>query len=182
MPQDLLDHTYQVFDKMDVDGNGAISIKEAESYFKGFGKVSAMALFAAIDSDDSGHIDRDEWAQYFKDLYESGIYEHDEIVEEIDGMLEGEPFSLQARQMNENLRAAAADPRGNAGGSGGRGRRGSRELTNPVMMPNASKDLRNDRRSMKTDLALDLVDKAPAEGETRGAKRKVDRAATLEWG
>ena len=39
-----------------------VSTLGVHRYFKGFGKVSAMALFAAIDSDDSGHIDRDESA------------------------------------------------------------------------------------------------------------------------
>jgi len=114
------------------------------------------------------------------DLYESGIYEHDEIVEEIDGMLEGEPFSLQTRQMNENLKAP---PAGGSGANSNRGRRGSRELNDPAMIPKQSKDLRNTRRSVRTDLALDAVDKAPGEYEGRKTKtNKNDRAVADEWG
>ena len=56
-----------LFDAVDTDANGVISLKEFEVYFEciGVGKEHAKASFDAIDANHDGKISRDEFANAF---------------------------------------------------------------------------------------------------------------------
>lgn len=62
-----------LFDAVDTDADGVISLKEFEVYFDamGVGKKHAKASFNAIDSDSDGRISRDEFMSTALDFFNS---------------------------------------------------------------------------------------------------------------
>jgi Ca2+-binding EF-hand superfamily protein len=89
----------EVFHKMDADGGGSIEVDEAQKFFSrsAFSKVSAKAMMDAMDKDSSQSLTIDEWTDYFDMLWASELYDEEEMEEEIQGMLEGQPFTLASR-------------------------------------------------------------------------------------
>jgi hypothetical protein len=99
MPESLSKMVRDVFSKMDADGGGTIEVDEAQKFFSksAFSKVSAKAMMDAMDKDSSQSLSIEEWMEYFEKLWASKLYDEDEMEEEIQGMLEGQPFTLASR-------------------------------------------------------------------------------------
>ena len=77
-----------VFAQMDADGGGTIEVEEAQKFFSrsAFSKVSAKAMMDAMDKDLNQSLSREEWNDYFEKVWASGLYDQDELEEEIESM------------------------------------------------------------------------------------------------
>jgi len=60
--------------------------------FKSFKKLGVGELLEAMDEDKDGYISKEEWMFYFKKVKNTGLYEDEEIMEEVDMFLEGYGF------------------------------------------------------------------------------------------
>jgi len=78
-----------LYNKMDNDAEGGITLEEAKSFFSGtFGKLSAEAMFREVDQDSDGTITGKEFAAFWVQVRKAG-YSEAQVLEELDDMLEG---------------------------------------------------------------------------------------------
>jgi len=89
MPQSLFAKLESFFNKIDVDGDGTVTLDEAIAFWgKNFAKVNATAMFREVDSDGDGSITFDEWLSFWSNVLTHG-YEADDLEEEVEMLLEG---------------------------------------------------------------------------------------------
>jgi Ca2+-binding EF-hand superfamily protein len=82
----------ELFRKMDRADKMYISRHDAEGFYQGnFKKISADAMFNEVDVNCHGQITADEWMKFWTQVKGSG-YKEQQIVEEIDQLLEGNPW------------------------------------------------------------------------------------------
>jgi hypothetical protein len=116
MPAHIAKMVFDVFAQMDADGGGTIEVEEAQKFFSrsAFSKVSAKAMMDAMDKDLNQSLSREEWNDYFEKVWASGLYDQDELEEEIESMLQGLPFTLAARLQSAGggIRSTSSVPKG----------------------------------------------------------------------
>mmetsp|Transcript_14930 Transcript_14930/g.38354 ORF Transcript_14930/g.38354 Transcript_14930/m.38354 type:complete len:401 (-) Transcript_14930:284-1486(-) len=79
----------ELFMRLDHDGSGEITRKEAMQFFKtGFGNISANAMFNEVDTNVSDTITRDEFLNFWEQVRQSGYTEQD-LSDELDVIMEG---------------------------------------------------------------------------------------------
>jgi len=79
----------EFFYKIDKDRSNAVTLAEAETFFRGaFGKMSAMAMFNEVDVDRSGAITAEEFMKFWIQVRNAGYKEQD-VLDELDMLIEG---------------------------------------------------------------------------------------------
>lgn len=89
VPPPMLGKLQTVFKKMDADGDGVISKKEANAFWDtNFAKVNAGAMFNEVDEDHDGNVSEEEWLYFWKNVLQHG-YTTQEIEDELDELIAG---------------------------------------------------------------------------------------------
>mmetsp|Transcript_16957 Transcript_16957/g.45662 ORF Transcript_16957/g.45662 Transcript_16957/m.45662 type:complete len:144 (-) Transcript_16957:433-864(-) len=99
LPPEVVAKVKELFDKMDENHDGVVSLKEAEHYWSAgklgkFGTMSARAMFSEVDDDGNMNISFDEWVDFWKNVRNNPMhtYSDEEISEELQAMLDGEAW------------------------------------------------------------------------------------------
>jgi Ca2+-binding EF-hand superfamily protein len=80
----------ELFHAIDTDGTNNITKENARIFFKGaFGKLSTDAMFNEVDMDGSGAISGEEFASFWVQVFQTGLYKEEDILEELDEMKRG---------------------------------------------------------------------------------------------
>mmetsp|Transcript_13409 Transcript_13409/g.15216 ORF Transcript_13409/g.15216 Transcript_13409/m.15216 type:complete len:126 (-) Transcript_13409:307-684(-) len=78
-----------LFRKMDIDGSGDITRKEAvEFWSKSFAKLNAEAFFNEVDADESKSITLEEYLDFWEQVKKNN-YSEKEILQEVNNMIHG---------------------------------------------------------------------------------------------
>lgn len=89
VPPNMLRKLQTIFTKMDADGDGAISKKEANAFWQtNFAKVNTGAMFNEVDEDHDGNVSEDEWLCFWKNVLMHG-YEAQDLEDELDALIDG---------------------------------------------------------------------------------------------
>ena len=89
----------ELFEKIDAEKNGTISLAEAERFWSEgklgrFGKVSAAAMFNEVDANANKQITYAEWVAFWTNVRSSKDHQYTDadITEEITAMANGEAW------------------------------------------------------------------------------------------
>lgn len=89
VPPDMLGKLKTIFTKMDADGNGTITKKEANAFWRtNFAKVNAGAMFNEVDEDQDGNVSEAEWFIFWKNVLSHG-YTAQDLEDELDELIAG---------------------------------------------------------------------------------------------
>ncbi len=84
LPEMLQKKVIELFKLMDKDGSNSIEKKEAKEYWKkNFSQVNTIALFDQVDVNGDGSIELEEWIQPWMDVYKTGKYTEEELINEV---------------------------------------------------------------------------------------------------
>ncbi len=84
LPIDLNNKAVELFKLLDKDGSNSIEKKEAKEYWKkNFSQVNTIALFDQVDVNGDGQIELNEWLQYWTDVFKSGKYTEEYLINEV---------------------------------------------------------------------------------------------------
>ncbi len=87
LSQHLLAAVKSLFDKLDIDKDGHVTLDEAKAHWaKNYAKLNATAMFNEVDTDESGTITFEEWIGFWENVINSG-YEEEYVLEELAEML-----------------------------------------------------------------------------------------------
>ena len=82
----------EVFNLFDVDGSKTIELSETVAFWsKNFAKINAQQMFSAVDSNNDGVIQEEEWLCFWKKVKSCG-YSEDDISEELNALKRGESW------------------------------------------------------------------------------------------
>jgi len=84
LPEMLKKKVIELFKLMDKDGSNSIEKKEAKEYWKkNFSQVNTIALFDQVDVNGDGSIELGEWIQHWADVYKTGKYTEEYLINEV---------------------------------------------------------------------------------------------------
>ena len=88
LPKNLDKKVIELFYKIDKDRSNSIERQEAKEYWKkNFSQVNTIALFDQVDVDGNGRIEIEEWIQHWIDVYKTGKYSEDCLINEVNSNL-----------------------------------------------------------------------------------------------
>lgn len=88
LPTNLEKKVKELFYKIDKDRSNTIERAEAKEYWKkNFSQVNTIALFDQVDVDGNGRIEIDEWIQHWVDVFKTGKYTEEYLINEVKFML-----------------------------------------------------------------------------------------------
>lgn len=89
MPPNLEKKAIELFYKIDKDRSNTIEKAEAKEYWKkNFSQVNTIALFDQVDVNGDGFIQLDEWIQHWADVYKTGKYSEEVLINEVNFLQE----------------------------------------------------------------------------------------------
>ncbi len=84
LPTNLDKKVKELFYKIDKDKSNSIERSEAKEYWKkNFSQVNTIALFDQVDEDGNGTIEIAEWIQHWIDVYKTGKYTEEYLINEV---------------------------------------------------------------------------------------------------
>ena len=84
LPDLLKKKVIELFYMIDKDKSNSIEKKEAREYWnKNFSQVNTIALFEQVDVNGDGSIELNEWSQYWVDVYKTGKYTEEYLINEV---------------------------------------------------------------------------------------------------
>ena len=84
LPTNLEKKVIELFYKIDKDKSNSIEIAEAKEFWKkNFSQVNTIALFDQVDVNGDGCIQIDEWIQHWVDVFKTGKYSEDYLINEV---------------------------------------------------------------------------------------------------
>lgn len=98
LPPEVEAAVKELFDKIDTGNDGAISLVEAEQFWRGklgrFGKMSAAAMFNEVDANSNKKITYAEWVAFWTNVRSSKDHQYTdaEITDEIRAIASGEAW------------------------------------------------------------------------------------------
>lgn len=89
-----------LFKKMDLDGDGELTLTEAKQHFKKFAGVAAKAMFKEVDQNDDKSISLEEFVGFFENVMkqkkedsEEPLYTAEDVIEIIEDLSSGEAWT-----------------------------------------------------------------------------------------
>ncbi len=84
LPTNLETKVVELFSKIDKDKSNTIERAEAKEYWKkNFSQVNTIALFDQVDVNGDGTIQIDEWIHHWSDVYKTGKYTEEYLINEV---------------------------------------------------------------------------------------------------
>ena len=84
LPEMLKKKVIELFKLMDKDDSNSIEKKEAKEFWKkNFSQVNTIALFEQVDVNGDGSIELGEWLQHWMDVYKTGKYTEEYLINEV---------------------------------------------------------------------------------------------------
>ena len=115
LPPEVEAAVKELFDKIDTDKDGSISLVEAEKFWsKGklgrFGKMSAAAMFNEVDANSNKKITYAEWVNFWTHVRSSHDHQYSdaEITDEIKAISSGEAWRDWDDGKNPSRRGSGA--------------------------------------------------------------------------
>mmetsp|Transcript_16713 Transcript_16713/g.47815 ORF Transcript_16713/g.47815 Transcript_16713/m.47815 type:complete len:122 (+) Transcript_16713:143-508(+) len=89
---ELEDKLRTLHKNMDADHDGRVTKEEASKWFTGaFAKLSAIAMFNEVDTDQNGEMSEDEFVAFWKQVKRSG-YTEKQIADELEQLEQGQAW------------------------------------------------------------------------------------------
>lgn len=118
LPQEIKEKALKLFCMIDVDGSKTIDREETLRFWKkNFAKLNTEELFQAVDKNNDGSIQLEEWMEFWLQVYTSG-HSVDEISYELDNLANGNSWVKFENVENLNKKSGNLERRKTKEGKG----------------------------------------------------------------